>query len=180
MFFTLVNGLPIDALALLGPEAVRVLDRARVHLLVFGVVEIGARLPLRRHLVDLAGHLHPSGTRGRRLAGPWLFAAIMRRRLEQDKASAVTLWSREEWSPRRPIRADARVHRARHTGAVKLVGDDEGQHAGRLFVIAERIVEPSLLLVTDERRRCPGRTAAEVIMTARPTSQDADYDRSDR
>ena len=62
---TLVERLdPVDALGLLGPEAVRVVDRARVHLLVLGVVDIGALLPLGRNVVNLVRH-RPSSTRAR-------------------------------------------------------------------------------------------------------------------
>src|ERR1700710_1701328 len=40
---------PVDALGLFGPESVRVLERARIHLAVFGVVHPGALGPLRGH-----------------------------------------------------------------------------------------------------------------------------------
>src|SRR5207302_5222177 len=48
--------IPVDALGLLRPEPVRIPDRAGVHLLVFGVVDEGALLPLRRNIVDLLRH----------------------------------------------------------------------------------------------------------------------------
>ena len=48
---------PVEALGLLRPEAVRVLERARVHLLVLVRVDIGAFLPLRRNVVDFLGHI---------------------------------------------------------------------------------------------------------------------------
>jgi hypothetical protein len=47
---------PVDALGLLAPEAVRVLDRARVHVLVFCAIDIGAFRPVGRHVVNLLGH----------------------------------------------------------------------------------------------------------------------------
>ncbi len=50
---------PVNALGVLGPEAVRVLHRARVHLLVLGLVDVGALLPFRRNVVDLLGHRNP-------------------------------------------------------------------------------------------------------------------------
>jgi hypothetical protein len=54
---------PVQALGLLGPEAIRVLERARVHLLVLVGVDIGAFLPLRWNIVDLLGHLSSSTRR---------------------------------------------------------------------------------------------------------------------
>src|ERR1700751_6051855 len=50
------RSVPMDALGLLRPESVRVLERARVHLLVFRGVDIGALLPLRRYAVNLLRH----------------------------------------------------------------------------------------------------------------------------
>src|SRR5690349_6206071 len=48
---------PGDALAVLAPEAVGILDRARVHLLVLGVVDGAALLPLGRNIINLVvGH----------------------------------------------------------------------------------------------------------------------------
>ncbi len=47
---------PVDAPGLLGPEAVRVLDRTGIHFLVFGVVDEGAFAPFDRHIVDFLGH----------------------------------------------------------------------------------------------------------------------------
>ena len=50
----LAEGLdPVDALGLLGPETVRVLDRSLIHLLVFGVVDEGALPPFGRYVIDL-------------------------------------------------------------------------------------------------------------------------------
>jgi hypothetical protein len=48
---------PVDALPVLAPEGVRVTDAGLVHGLVFGLVQVGATLPLRRDLVELG--LHP-------------------------------------------------------------------------------------------------------------------------
>src|ERR1700690_1717199 len=50
---------PADALALFGPEAVGIADRARVHLLVLGPVDPGALGPFGRYVVNLLGHFHP-------------------------------------------------------------------------------------------------------------------------
>ncbi len=88
----LARGLvPVEALGLLGPESVRILERARVHLLVLGGVDIGALLPLRRNVVDLFRHHRPPGAAaentarncsspGRRFRTAMLSGAIMRRR----------------------------------------------------------------------------------------------------
>ena len=54
---------PIDPASVLTPEAIRVLDGGRIHLLVLGVVHIGARLPVGRDLVNVIRHL-ASSTRG--------------------------------------------------------------------------------------------------------------------
>src|SRR6184192_1441555 len=51
---------PSDALGLLGPEAVGILDRARIHLLVLGLIGPGALGPFRRHIINFLGHLTPS------------------------------------------------------------------------------------------------------------------------
>ena len=77
---------PVDALGLLGPEPVRVLDRALVHLLVLGVVDEAALLPLGRNLVNLVGHTFllvraQFRAPGRAIALFWV--NIMRRRLRQ-------------------------------------------------------------------------------------------------
>src|SRR5262249_45354628 len=68
----LAEGLdPVDALGLLGPEAVRILDRASVATLVIGIVHMVALAPVGCHVIDLFGHRHPSpGTivSGRRLS----------------------------------------------------------------------------------------------------------------
>ncbi len=47
---------PVDALALFAPELIRVGDRGRIHLLVFGVIDEGPLLPIGRDLVDLVRH----------------------------------------------------------------------------------------------------------------------------
>ena len=59
---------PVDALGLLGPEAVGVRDRAGVHFLVLGLVDPGALGPIRRHVVDLLGHVSLPHTASRALA----------------------------------------------------------------------------------------------------------------
>src|SRR6184192_1043746 len=51
---------PSDALGLLGPEAVGILDRARIHLLVLGLIGPSALGPFRRHIINFLGHLTPS------------------------------------------------------------------------------------------------------------------------
>src|SRR5215217_4067759 len=53
----LVEGLhPVDALGLLGPEAVGIADRAGIHFAVLGVVDIGAFGPIGGYVVNLVGH----------------------------------------------------------------------------------------------------------------------------
>src|SRR5690349_5892288 len=47
---------PVDALGLLAPEAVRILDRTRIHFLVFGLVHVGAFPPIGRNVIDLFRH----------------------------------------------------------------------------------------------------------------------------
>src|SRR5262249_52597772 len=47
---------PVDALGLLTPETVRILDRARVHFLVLGFVHVGAFPPIGRNVIDLIRH----------------------------------------------------------------------------------------------------------------------------
>src|SRR5262245_62139591 len=55
----LAEGLyPVDALGLLGPEAVRILDRARVKILVLGFVYVGAFAPVGGHVIKLFRHRH--------------------------------------------------------------------------------------------------------------------------
>ena len=59
---------PVDALGLLRPRTRRVGERAPVHLLVFGVVDEGALLPLGGHFVNLVRHfviLHAHAARTR-------------------------------------------------------------------------------------------------------------------
>src|SRR5262249_45112918 len=58
---------PVDALAVLAPELVRIVDGGLVHRLVFGVVRVGALAPLGRAFVNLLGHV-PSSTRRRLLS----------------------------------------------------------------------------------------------------------------
>src|SRR5262249_29177256 len=47
---------PVDALGLLAPETVRILDRACVHFLVLGFIHVGAFPPIGRNVIDLVGH----------------------------------------------------------------------------------------------------------------------------
>ena len=81
---------PVDALGLLGPEAVRVGDRALVHLLVLGLVDEGALLPLGGNLVDLVvGHrlLHAQ-PRFRARPRDLACRGIMRRRADERQGGA--------------------------------------------------------------------------------------------
>src|SRR6185437_3131176 len=57
----LAEGLdPVDPLAMLGPEAVGVADRALIHLAVFGLIDEGSLGPFCRHVIDSVGHNGPS------------------------------------------------------------------------------------------------------------------------
>src|SRR5215475_11839360 len=47
---------PVDAFGLLAPETVRILDRARIHFLVLGFVDVGAFPPIGRNVIDLLRH----------------------------------------------------------------------------------------------------------------------------
>jgi hypothetical protein len=47
---------PVDAFAVLAPEAVRIRNRALVHRLVLGIVDEGALRPFHRNVVDLLAH----------------------------------------------------------------------------------------------------------------------------
>src|SRR6185369_16987750 len=47
---------PVDTLGLLAPETVRILDGARVHFLVLGLVHVGAFSPIGRNVIDLVRH----------------------------------------------------------------------------------------------------------------------------
>src|SRR5829696_2741708 len=65
----LVEGFhPVDALGLLGPEAIGVRDRTGIHFAVFGVVDIGAFGPIGGYVVNLVGHLYPPTHCGRTFA----------------------------------------------------------------------------------------------------------------
>ena len=56
----LMEGLhPVDALGLLGPEAIGIIDRAGVHLAVLGVVDKGALGPIGGYVVNFLGHFYP-------------------------------------------------------------------------------------------------------------------------
>ena len=50
---------PMNALGLLGPERVGILERGRVHVAVFGVVDEGALLPNRWNVINLFAHRAP-------------------------------------------------------------------------------------------------------------------------
>src|SRR6202022_3319627 len=50
---------PADALGLFGPESIGIADRARIHLLVLGLIDKGALGPIRRHVINLLGHFYP-------------------------------------------------------------------------------------------------------------------------
>ena len=61
---------PIEPLGLFGPKPVRVVDRARIHLLVFCFVDERALLPLGWNFVNLVRHRHflpPRGSAARAL-----------------------------------------------------------------------------------------------------------------
>ena len=84
---------PVDALGLLAPELVGIGDRGLVHLLVLGVVDKGAALPLSRNVVNLVfGHRYSSRTlrsapdRKKRCAGP----------LGSDYAKSARSWARRD------------------------------------------------------------------------------------
>ena len=93
---------PVQALGFLGPKAVGVLERARVHLLVLVGVDIGAFLPLRRNVVDFLGHIYLQAPRrkatvrnilccaGRRPKGSYMPLCDARRR--SDKPRELRLW----------------------------------------------------------------------------------------
>ena len=49
---------PADAPGLFRPESVRIADRTRVHLLVFGLIDKGAPGPFCGHVMNLLGHFH--------------------------------------------------------------------------------------------------------------------------
>src|SRR5437879_4316988 len=53
----------MDALAGFAPEAVRILDRARIHVAILGIVDEGALFPVRRNLVNLLRHRIPPSPR---------------------------------------------------------------------------------------------------------------------
>src|SRR4051794_18955203 len=47
---------PVNAPALLGPESRGILHRARVHLLIFGLIDPGALCPFSADVINLLGH----------------------------------------------------------------------------------------------------------------------------
>src|SRR6266704_3175802 len=47
---------PVDALGLIGPEPIRVLDRALVHRAIVIVLDIGAPKPIGRNFVEFVRH----------------------------------------------------------------------------------------------------------------------------
>jgi hypothetical protein len=51
---------PVDALAVLAPEGVRIGNRRLVHVMILGIVDVSTLTPGRLHLNDLAFHGFPS------------------------------------------------------------------------------------------------------------------------
>src|SRR5689334_7934244 len=51
----------MNPLAFLAPEAVGIGSRARVHVAIFGLIDIGTPAPLRRNVVNLLGNLSCDG-----------------------------------------------------------------------------------------------------------------------
>src|SRR5262249_54312223 len=47
---------PVDALGLIGPEPIRVLDRALIHGAVVAVLDVGAAKPIGRNVIQLVRH----------------------------------------------------------------------------------------------------------------------------
>ena len=58
---------PVDALAVLGPEAFRIADRSLVHLLILGRVDKGALRPFGRNVINFVGHGAPPDTPDKQL-----------------------------------------------------------------------------------------------------------------
>ena len=88
---------PADALGLLAPERVGVLDRGRVHLLVLGVVDERAALPLSRNVVNLVSdivtppaHSAP-GSQETMCRAPW--GRLCEIGPTMGKAGPLPLWS---------------------------------------------------------------------------------------
>ena len=133
---------PVDALGLLAPEAVRVVDRALVHLLVFGFVDEAALLPLGRNLVDLVvGHRLPP-TRS-------TLAGAVRRGGAPAGAPRATY-------PNRPIRLIVAFPPG---GAVDVIARTIGQPLG------ERLGQS---VVVDNRPGSNGNIAADIAAHSRP------------
>ncbi len=92
------RAVPVQALGLLRPEAGRILERARVHVLVLGRIDEGACLPFRRNIVDLLGHRFLQAARSAMFRAQDHFSAIMRRRpnepqgLPDSTLVVVKLW----------------------------------------------------------------------------------------
>src|SRR2546430_9909547 len=83
---------PADALGLLGPEPVGILDRARIHLLVLGLIGPGALGPFRRHIINFLGHLTPSthAPREKRTQqAVFIVTTIMRRAGQRRQAERI-------------------------------------------------------------------------------------------
>src|SRR5262249_7137917 len=79
---------PVDARGLSGPETVRVVDRPRIHFLIFRVVDPGLLAPLCRNGVNLfAGHSTPPTPQAARGPGRFVVGRIMRRRLSAGQGA---------------------------------------------------------------------------------------------
>ena len=99
---------PIDALGLFGPEAVRILDRARVHLIVLGVVDQSALLPIGRNVIDLVGHRNssqPTLRRGRLLARCYTYYATASSRATRRRPHTLVVGRIEKYQGGREFRA---------------------------------------------------------------------------
>src|SRR5262249_5126686 len=87
---------PVDALAVLAPECVRIADRGLVHRLVLGVVDVGALRPFGGDFVNRVGHARSSTVRGFGCGfRGCLFPAgsLLEGPPARDKPPDVTLWS---------------------------------------------------------------------------------------
>ena len=165
------RAVPVQALGLFGPEAVRVVDRARVHLLVLGVVDVGALLPLGRDVVDLLGHFLSPRARILQAAPYNLFSLppIMRRCVDLRQDGQRSTLVRD-----RPSRAASggRTRRNRHgthvpAGVRRFRRDVRHGRAGAEL---SGPPDPARGVVSARRRgrhRCPPAGAA-AVRAARP------------
>src|SRR5258706_4614887 len=83
---------PADALGLFGPEPVGVLDRARIHLLVLGLIGPGALGPFGRDIINFLGHLTPSthaASENRTQQAVFIVTTIMRLAVHQLQAERI-------------------------------------------------------------------------------------------